>query len=167
MAAQKDPSPTTAILPFDSIENGVHSKASFVEDSEVFDEPSLSASTTLPETNGYKTKAYDVHTSEPGGPQSNAQAQLDSYVYSGSLRKFPRISRPVELLRHEYDVVVIGSGYGGGVAASRMARGKQSVCVLELGKERWRMLSQCLHPASCSYVGLTRTVTQPVNILVT
>jgi choline dehydrogenase-like flavoprotein len=36
-----------------------------------------------------------------------------------------------------YDVVVIGSGYGGGVAASRMARGKQSVCVLERGKERW------------------------------
>lgn len=51
---------------------------------------------------------------------------------------FPRISRPVELLRSEYDVVVIGSGYGGGVAASRMARGGQSVCVLERGQERWR-----------------------------
>ncbi|KAJ7596444.1 hypothetical protein C8J56DRAFT_917433 [Mycena floridula] len=51
--------------------------------------------------------------------------------------KFPRISRPVELIRHEYDVVVIGSGYGGAVSASRMARGKQSVCVLEKGKERW------------------------------
>ncbi|KAI9713479.1 MAG: hypothetical protein M1820_000861 [Bogoriella megaspora] len=35
---------------------------------------------------------------------------------------FPRIGRPVELLRHSYDVVVVGSGYGGGVAASRMAR---------------------------------------------
>jgi choline dehydrogenase-like flavoprotein len=44
---------------------------------------------------------------------------------------------PVELMRDSYDVVVIGSGYGGGVAASRMARGKQSVCVLERGKERW------------------------------
>lgn len=51
--------------------------------------------------------------------------------------RFPRISRPVELMRPSYDVVVIGSGYGGGVAASRMARGKQSVCVLERGKERW------------------------------
>jgi FAD binding domain len=52
--------------------------------------------------------------------------------------RYPRISRPVELMRSEYDVVVIGSGYGGGVAASRMARAGQSVCVLELGKERWR-----------------------------
>ena len=51
---------------------------------------------------------------------------------------FPRLSRPVELLKHQYDVVVIGSGYGGGVAASRMARGGQSVCLLELGKEKWR-----------------------------
>lgn len=33
--------------------------------------------------------------------------------------------------------MVIGSGYGGGVAASRMARGRQTVCVLERGKERW------------------------------
>jgi choline dehydrogenase-like flavoprotein len=40
-------------------------------------------------------------------------------------------------MRESYDVVVIGSGYGGGVAASRMARGKQTVCVLERGKERW------------------------------
>ena len=53
-------------------------------------------------------------------------------------KRFPRISRPVELLRHSYDVVVIGSGYGGGVAASRMARGRQTVCVLEKGRERWR-----------------------------
>ncbi|CAK7209459.1 hypothetical protein SBRCBS47491_000450 [Sporothrix bragantina] len=50
---------------------------------------------------------------------------------------FPRISRPVELMRSSYDVVVIGSGYGGGVAASRMARAGQSVCLLELGRERW------------------------------
>ena len=41
------------------------------------------------------------------------------------------------MMRIEYDVVIIGSGYGGGVAASRMARAGKSVCVLELGKERW------------------------------
>ncbi|KAG9560589.1 hypothetical protein KCU79_g7562, partial [Aureobasidium melanogenum] len=37
------------------------------------------------------------------------------------------------------DCGLIGSGYGGGVAASRMARAqpKQSVCVLERGLERW------------------------------
>lgn len=40
-------------------------------------------------------------------------------------------------MRSEYDVVVIGSGYGGAVAASRMARANKSVCLLELGKERW------------------------------
>ena len=57
-------------------------------------------------------------------------------------RSFPRISRPVELMRNSYDYVVIGSGYGGAVAASRLARsvgpeGRNSVCVLERGMERW------------------------------
>ncbi|KAI9840114.1 MAG: hypothetical protein M1837_001918 [Sclerophora amabilis] len=81
--------------------------------------------------------AYAIETSDPGGPQSKARAKLNSYEYSGSSRRFPRISRPVEMLRDQYDVVVIGSGYGGGVAASRMARANQSVCLLERGKERW------------------------------
>ncbi|KAJ5913560.1 CAZyme family AA3 [Penicillium tannophilum] len=39
-------------------------------------------------------------------------------------------------MRSEYDVVVIGSGYGAAVAASRMARAGKSVAVLELGWER-------------------------------
>src|SRR5687768_8283466 len=52
-------------------------------------------------------------------------------------RKFPRISLPIQLMRSSYDAVVIGTGYGGSVAASRMARGRQSVCVLERGLERW------------------------------
>lgn len=50
---------------------------------------------------------------------------------------FPRLNIPVELMRHSYDHVIIGSGYGGGVAASRMARTGDSVCVLERGDERW------------------------------
>ena len=60
-----------------------------------------------------------------------------SFIEERDRNSFPRISKPVELLRSEYDVVVIGSGYGGGVAASRMARAGQSVCVLERGCEKW------------------------------
>lgn len=40
-------------------------------------------------------------------------------------------------MRFEYDIVVIGSGYGGGIAASRMARAGKSVCILERGCEKW------------------------------
>lgn len=53
-------------------------------------------------------------------------------------KRFPRRSRPVMIMRPEYDVVVIGSGYGGGVAASRMSRAGKKVAILELGTERWR-----------------------------
>jgi len=71
------------------------------------------------------------------GPKARAHAKIRSYEDRLASEHYPRISRPVELLRPSYDVVVIGSGYGGGVAASRMARAGQSVCLLELGKERW------------------------------
>jgi choline dehydrogenase-like flavoprotein len=47
----------------------------------------------------------------------------------------PRLSRPVESLRDHYDAVVVGSGYGGGIAASRLARSGRRVCVLERGKD--------------------------------
>lgn len=46
-----------------------------------------------------------------------------------------RLSRPVEDLKNRYDVVIVGSGYGGGVAASHLARAGKSVAVLERGRE--------------------------------
>lgn len=49
----------------------------------------------------------------------------------------PRLSRPIGSLRDQYDAVVIGSGYGGGIAASRLARAGRRVCVFERGKEMW------------------------------
>ncbi len=45
------------------------------------------------------------------------------------------ISKSVEQIKVEYDVIVIGSGYGGSIAASRLSRAGQKVCLLERGKE--------------------------------
>ncbi|RIB23415.1 hypothetical protein C2G38_1959482 [Gigaspora rosea] len=48
-----------------------------------------------------------------------------------------QISLPAPYMRPHYDVVVIGSGYGGGIAASRMSRAGKRVALLEKGLERW------------------------------
>ena len=47
----------------------------------------------------------------------------------------PRLSALIEDLKPHYSVVIIGSGYGGAIAASRLARAGQQVCVLERGME--------------------------------
>ena len=44
-----------------------------------------------------------------------------------------RISKPVYYMQEHYDVVVVGSGYGGAIAASRMARTGKRVALLERG----------------------------------
>ncbi len=52
-----------------------------------------------------------------------------------------RLSSPRTQLNEYYDAIVIGSGYGGGIAASRLSRMKRgdgsklSVCLLERGRE--------------------------------
>ncbi len=47
----------------------------------------------------------------------------------------PTLSSPYHDLQSHYPVVVIGSGYGGSIIASRLSRAGQRVCLLEQGRE--------------------------------
>ena len=47
-----------------------------------------------------------------------------------------RIARPLSAMDASYDAIVVGSGYGGGTAASRLARMGYRVALLERGPER-------------------------------
>ncbi|KAK3810316.1 MAG: hypothetical protein J3Q66DRAFT_352765 [Benniella sp.] len=55
----------------------------------------------------------------------------------GHKKNFPRLSRPLTKLKSHYDAIVVGSGYGASIAASRLARAGKRVCILERGEERW------------------------------
>ena len=48
-----------------------------------------------------------------------------------------RLSSPIEKIKEHYHAVVVGSGYGGAIAASRLARAGKQVCLLERGREKW------------------------------
>ncbi len=50
-------------------------------------------------------------------------------------RPLPRLSSPVDQLSGHVEIAVIGSGYGGAITASRLARAKRQVWVLERGRE--------------------------------
>ncbi|CAG8962220.1 hypothetical protein HYFRA_00005273 [Hymenoscyphus fraxineus] len=89
---------------------------------------------------------YESDEPQVASPEMHSDGQFNgtkSYPKIGSYsddphnKTFPRLSKPVELMRNSYECVVIGSGYGGGVAASRMARAGQRVCLLERGQEKW------------------------------
>ncbi|KAK0727899.1 hypothetical protein B0T26DRAFT_148745 [Lasiosphaeria miniovina] len=125
--APASPSPT----PSPSSSPTPRPAATFTEDDETheYDPPQRHQTHPIP--------PYGIHENEVGGPQTRSRTKIRSYTDDKGDLSFPRLSKPVELLRGSYDVVVIGSGYGGGVAASRMARTGQSVCVLERGREKW------------------------------
>jgi cholesterol oxidase len=46
-----------------------------------------------------------------------------------------RLARSLDSVKAHYDVVIVGSGYGGGVSAARLARTGKSVAVFERGRE--------------------------------
>jgi hypothetical protein len=84
----------------------------------------------------HRIRSMGVHEGEALGP-GRASARVESWSTDSNTPRYPRLSKPLELMRSSYDCIVIGSGYGGGVAASRMSRTNQTVCILERGKEKW------------------------------
>lgn len=63
---------------------------------------------------------------------------MSRYTSNGSDRSgqpLTRLSSPLEEMTEHVSVLIVGSGYGGAIAASRLARAGQSVWLLERGRE--------------------------------
>ncbi len=60
---------------------------------------------------------------------------VDSSHDARAGRPLPRLSSPVDQLSGHVEVAVVGSGYGGAITASRLARAKKQVWILERGRE--------------------------------
>ena len=73
--------------------------------------------------------------SSPAGSGSRRTTMTTSAAQPVPPNRPARLASPIENLRSRYDAVVIGSGYGGSIAASRLARAGQRVCLLERGRE--------------------------------
>lgn len=70
-----------------------------------------------------------------GDPPSPAEAPRQMRPRQKGRPDFALLSSPLSEIQNHYQAVVVGSGYGAAISASRLARSGVQVCILEKGKE--------------------------------